>query len=115
MEVTDIVLLTRDFNVVIQNELPLKLKYLGSFLIPQVIGTMSFKKTLCELWVTVRLMPLFVHEKLDLSCMKPTRISLQLADRLSKVYCRICRECADKDKATYHRYRVCWYGYTRRN
>lgn len=45
LEDTDIIMLTQECNDVVQNKLPLKLKDIGSFSIPCVIGTMSFKDT----------------------------------------------------------------------
>lgn len=73
---TEIVVLIKECNDVIQNELPPKLKDPGSFSVPCVIDTMSFKKTLCDIEVSVILMPLSVYEKLSLGGMMSTRISL---------------------------------------
>ena len=42
---------------------------------------MSIECALCDLGSSVSLMPLFLREKLDLGEMRPTTISLQLADR----------------------------------
>lgn len=75
-EDTDIVVLTQEYNVVIQKKLPLKLKDLGRFLVPCVIGTMHFEKALCDLGESSILMPLTFYEKLGLGGTKPTRMSL---------------------------------------
>lgn len=45
---------------------------------------MSFDRALCDLGASVSLMPLFVCRKLDIGDMKPTIISLGLADRSVK-------------------------------
>lgn len=57
-----------------------KLKYLSSFSIPFVIGIINFEKALYNIGGSVRLMPLSVCKKLDMGELKPTRISLQIAD-----------------------------------
>lgn len=74
-------MLKKECIAIIQNELLPKLKDYGCFSIPCVIGTMHFEKALCDLGENASLMPLSVYEKLGLSGIKPTRISLQLADR----------------------------------
>lgn len=50
------------------------------FLIPCVIGTMSFERSMCDLEACVSLMPLLICRKLDLVEIKSMNISLQLAD-----------------------------------
>lgn len=63
-------MLTKKCNAIIQNKFPPKLKDIGSFSIPYVIGTISLEKVLCDLWESVSL--------------KSTRILLQLADKSVK-------------------------------
>ncbi|KAJ9158607.1 hypothetical protein P3X46_024172, partial [Hevea brasiliensis] len=65
-------------------ELPPKLKDPGSFSIPCHIGDISIDKALCDLGASVSLMPLSIYEKMKIGEMKPTTISLQLADRSIK-------------------------------
>ncbi|XP_004517057.1 uncharacterized protein, partial [Cicer arietinum] len=76
--------LTEECSAIIQNKLPPKHKDPGSFSIPCVIGDMSFERALCDLGVSVSLMPLSVCKKLDVGELKPTNISLQLANRSIK-------------------------------
>ncbi|XP_039134169.1 uncharacterized protein LOC120271547 [Dioscorea cayenensis subsp. rotundata] len=76
--------LTEECSALIQNKLPPKLKDPGSFSIPCEIGAASFEKALCDLGASVSLMPLSVCKKLDMGELKPTIISLQLADRSVK-------------------------------
>ena len=76
--------LTEECSALIQNKLHPKLKDPGSFSIPCVIGTVNFEKALCDLGASVSLMPLSVCKKLDMGELKPTTISLQLADRSVK-------------------------------
>jgi len=64
--------------------LPPKLKDLGSFTIPYTIRNSNFEKALCDLGVSIDLMPFSIFKKLDLGEAKPTTISLQLADKSIK-------------------------------
>ncbi|KAJ8900501.1 hypothetical protein K2173_025278 [Erythroxylum novogranatense] len=68
------VALTEESSAILQNKLPPKLQDPGSFSIP----------SLCDLGVSVSLFPLSVCQKLDIGELKPTTISLQLADRSIK-------------------------------
>ncbi|XP_062080512.1 uncharacterized protein LOC133785277 [Humulus lupulus] len=62
-------------------KLPQKVKDPGSFTIPCTIGGSSFDKALCDLGASINLMPLSVFKKLGVGEVKPTTITLQLADR----------------------------------
>lgn len=55
--------LTEECSVIIQNKLPPKLRDLGSFSIPCIIGDINFSKVLCDLSASVSLMPLSVSRK----------------------------------------------------
>ncbi|KAJ9166255.1 hypothetical protein P3X46_021033 [Hevea brasiliensis] len=76
--------LTEECSALLQNKLPPKLKDPGSFSIPCHIGDTSIEKALCDLGASVSLMPLSICEKLKVGDLKPTTISLQLADRSIK-------------------------------
>ncbi|XP_058784356.1 uncharacterized protein LOC131659140 [Vicia villosa] len=78
------VTLTAECNTIIQNNVPPKLKDPGSISIPCVIGKFVIDKALCDLGASVSLMPLSICEKLKLGELRPTRMSLQLADRSVK-------------------------------
>ena len=80
----DTVALTEECSAIIQNKMPPKLKDPGSFSIPCVIGNYVIDKALCDLGASVSLMPLSICERLNLGELKPTRMSLQLADRSIK-------------------------------
>ncbi|KAJ9567940.1 hypothetical protein OSB04_003906 [Centaurea solstitialis] len=75
------VALTEECSAIIQNKLPPKLKDPGSFTIPIQIGDLVFGKALCDLGASINLMPLSIFRKLGLGDIKPTRVTLQLADR----------------------------------
>ncbi|GJZ02403.1 DNA-directed DNA polymerase [Tanacetum coccineum] len=63
------------------NKLPSKEKDPGSFTIPCDIGHLYINNALADLGASIRLMPYTMYEKLGLGEPKPTRISLELADR----------------------------------
>ncbi|XP_057249286.1 uncharacterized protein LOC104908630 [Beta vulgaris subsp. vulgaris] len=56
----------------------------GSYSIPVKLGDIEIKNALCDLGASVSLMPLSICKKLNMGELKPTRISLQLADRTVK-------------------------------
>ena len=70
------VALTEECSAAIQNKLPAKLKDLGNFSIPYLIGNVSINHALCDLRSSVSLMPLSLCEKLELGEKRPTTISL---------------------------------------
>ncbi|XP_037494643.1 uncharacterized protein LOC119370474 [Jatropha curcas] len=76
--------LTEECSAIIQNKLPPKLKDLGSFSIPCNIGNLNFEKALADLGASINLMSYEVFKMLGMGELKPTRMSLQLADRLIK-------------------------------
>ncbi|XP_073016723.1 uncharacterized protein [Primulina eburnea] len=76
--------LSEECSAILQNKLPPKLKDPGSFSIPCTIGTSFFAKALCDLGASINLMPYSCFEKLGIGEVKPTTISLQLADRSIK-------------------------------
>ncbi|XP_058002300.1 uncharacterized protein LOC110650304 [Hevea brasiliensis] len=84
LEDYETVALTEECSALLQNKLPPKLKDPGSFSIPCHIGDTSIEKALCDLGASVSLMPLSICEKLKVGDLKPTTISLQLADRSIK-------------------------------
>ncbi|GJU39334.1 vacuolar-sorting receptor 1-like protein [Tanacetum coccineum] len=68
-------------SAVLLNKLPLKEKDPGSFTIPCDIGNLHIDNTLADLGAIIILMPYSMYEKPGLGKPKPTRISLELADR----------------------------------
>ncbi|XP_015955020.1 uncharacterized protein LOC107479396 [Arachis duranensis] len=79
------VVLTQECSAIIQKGLPPKLKDLGSFLIPCTIGNIAIDNSLCNLGASINLMPLTMMKKMMIEELKPTRMSLQLADRSIKI------------------------------
>ncbi|KAK4271099.1 hypothetical protein QN277_019840 [Acacia crassicarpa] len=78
------VTLTQQCSAIIQTKLPPKLKDPGSFSIPCAIGNVNMGRALCDLGASINLMPLSVSKALGIKEIKPTMMSLQLADRSIK-------------------------------
>ncbi|XP_057746977.1 uncharacterized protein LOC130966210 [Arachis stenosperma] len=80
----EIVLLTEECSAMIQRGIPPKLKDPGSFVVSCTIGKMTLDKVLCDLGACINLMPLSMMRKLAIEELKPTRMSLVMADRSIK-------------------------------
>ncbi|CAN6722829.1 unnamed protein product [Malus baccata var. baccata] len=68
----------------LKRKLPPKLKDAGSFTIPCVVGGKEFGRALCDLGVSINLMPYSVYESLNLGDLKETKVIIQLADRSNR-------------------------------
>ncbi|GJY39937.1 DNA-directed DNA polymerase [Tanacetum coccineum] len=68
-------------SAVLLNKLPSKEKDPGSFIIPYDIGHLHINNALADLGASISLMPYMMYETLGLGEPKPTRMSLELADR----------------------------------
>ncbi|XP_027351109.1 uncharacterized protein LOC113862192 [Abrus precatorius] len=82
LEEFETVRLNEECSAILLRKLPLKLKDLGSFIIPCTIGNSYFDKALCDLGASINLMLFSVFKRLGMQEPKPTSISLQLTDRL---------------------------------
>ncbi|GJS24774.1 putative nucleotidyltransferase, ribonuclease H [Tanacetum coccineum] len=69
-------------SAVLLNKLPSKEKDPGSFTIPCHVRDLHINNALADLGASIRLMPYTMYEKLGLGEPKPTRMSLELADRV---------------------------------
>ncbi|XP_037494810.1 uncharacterized protein LOC105631100 [Jatropha curcas] len=78
------VMFTEECSAIIQNKLPPKPNDPGSFSIPCNIGNLNFEKALANLGASINLMSYEVFKILEMGELKPTRMSLQLADRSIK-------------------------------
>ncbi|XP_021851832.1 uncharacterized protein [Spinacia oleracea] len=78
------VALTEGCSAMLQNKSPPKLKDPGSFSIPCHIGALFIDKALCDLGVSVSVIPLFIYKKLNMGELKCTTITLQMADHSIK-------------------------------
>ena len=77
--------LTEHVSALIQSKYPVKYKDPGSPTIPVNIGGNCIKKALLDLGASVNLMPHSVYMQLGLGEIKPTSITLSLADRSVKI------------------------------
>ncbi|XP_044489283.1 uncharacterized protein LOC123213766 [Mangifera indica] len=84
LEEFEMVALLKECSAILQNKLPQKFKDPGRFSILCVVGKESFEKALCDLGASISLMPLSICRRLELGELKPTTVTLQLADRSIK-------------------------------
>ena len=78
-------ILTEQVSAIIQSKNPVKYKDLGSPTISVNIGGTCIDKALLDLGASVNLLPYSVYEQLGLGELKPTNITLSLADRSVKI------------------------------
>ena len=74
--------LTGKVNSILQCKLPLKYKDPGCPTITCMIGVSQIERALLDLGASVNLLPYSVYVQLELGELKPTTMTLQLADRL---------------------------------
>ena len=77
--------LTEQVSAIIQSKNPVKYKDPGSPTISVNIGGTCIDKSLLDLGASVNLLPYSVYKKLGLGELKPTNITLSLADRSVKI------------------------------
>ena len=77
--------LTEQVNAIIQSKNPVKYKDPGSPTISVNIGGTCIDKALLDLGASVNLLPYSVYKQLGLGELKPTNITLSLADRSVKI------------------------------
>ena len=77
--------LTEQVSAIIQSKYPVKYKDPGSPTISVNIGGNCMDESLLDLGASVNLMPYSVYKKLGLGELKPTNITLSLADRSVKI------------------------------
>ncbi|KAA3480241.1 Aspartic peptidase [Gossypium australe] len=73
--------LTKECSAFLQNKLPSKMNDPESFTIPYNIGESYCGKALCDLRVSINLMPISVFKMLGIGDIRPITMTLQLADR----------------------------------
>ncbi|XP_024007287.1 uncharacterized protein LOC112083490 [Eutrema salsugineum] len=80
-----VMMISEQVSAVIQNKMPEKLSDPESFVLDCSIFSERFKKSLCDLGSSVNLMPYSVAVSLGMTDFKPTKISLILADRSTRI------------------------------
>ncbi|KAK5829964.1 hypothetical protein PVK06_013758 [Gossypium arboreum] len=68
-------------SAILKNELPNKLKDLGSFTILYLISSLSVNNALADLGASINVMPYKMFKRLGLGKPKQTRMSIKLADK----------------------------------
>ncbi|XP_031111770.1 uncharacterized protein LOC116015738 [Ipomoea triloba] len=81
---TTTVVLGEECSAILHKNVPRKLKDTGSFTIPCNIGGTTFNRALADLGASINLMSFALYRQLNLGTLKPTRMSIQLADRSTK-------------------------------
>ncbi|XP_039117846.1 uncharacterized protein LOC120253603 [Dioscorea cayenensis subsp. rotundata] len=81
LEKLETVALPRNCSAMIQTKLPKKLTDPGSFIIPCMIGEGMQEKALADSGASINVMPYKLFLKLGLEDLRPTRMTVQLADR----------------------------------
>jgi len=79
IEHNETIALTRESSAIIK-KLPPKLGDPGSFFIPCVIGSEAIDKAMCDLGSSVSLLPLSLFKRMSIGELKPTKVTLKLAD-----------------------------------
>ncbi|XP_052197344.1 uncharacterized protein LOC127804512 [Diospyros lotus] len=77
--------LTEQVSAILQFKTPPKYKDPGCPTITCIIGSQQVNQALLDLGASVNLLPFSVYQQLGLGELKPTRVTLQLADRSIKV------------------------------
>ncbi|GKB12816.1 reverse transcriptase domain-containing protein, partial [Tanacetum coccineum] len=72
--------LSEECSAIIQKNLPQKEGDPGSFTLPCLIGPLAVKNALSDLVASINLMPHSLFQRLGISKLKPTQMSIQLAD-----------------------------------
>ncbi|XP_047942870.1 uncharacterized protein LOC125189658 [Salvia hispanica] len=73
--------LTESCSAIIQKKLPAKMKDPRSFTISCIVGDSQVGKALCDLGASINLMTFSFFQKLKIGTLRPTTITLQMADR----------------------------------
>ncbi|GJZ58249.1 reverse transcriptase domain-containing protein [Tanacetum coccineum] len=82
--------LSEECSAVIQRSLPKKEGDPRSFTLPCLIGPLAVKNALADLGASINLMPHSIFLRLGISELKPTRMSIQAADRSVKYPIGVC-------------------------
>ncbi|GJT25793.1 reverse transcriptase domain-containing protein [Tanacetum coccineum] len=83
-KVAFLVKLSEECSEIIQRSLPQKEGDPGSFTLPCLIGPLTVKNALADLGASINLMPHSFFQRLGISKLEPTKMSIQLADQFIK-------------------------------
>ncbi|GKA51192.1 reverse transcriptase domain-containing protein [Tanacetum coccineum] len=82
--------LSEECSAIIQKNLPQKEGDPCIFTLPYLIGPLAVKNALADLGASINLMPHSLFQRLGISKLKPTKMSIQLADRSIKYPIGVC-------------------------
>ncbi|GJY92961.1 DNA-directed DNA polymerase [Tanacetum coccineum] len=85
------VILSEECSAIIQRNLPQKEGDPGSFTLTCLIRPLAVKNALADLGASIYLMPHSLFRRLGISKLKPTKMSIQLADRSIKYPIGVCK------------------------
>ena len=75
------VMMIEECSAIIQRKVPIKVKDLGSFVLPVEFEGTEEVRALIDLGASVNLMPLYLFKRLGVGEVKPNMMTLQMADR----------------------------------
>ena len=90
------IFLIENVSTILQHNILSKYKNLSCPTISCLIGNFRIERALLDLEASVNLLPYTVYEQLDLGELKPTKITLQLADRSIKISREIIEDVLSK-------------------
>ncbi|GJX63730.1 homeodomain-like protein [Tanacetum coccineum] len=77
----EIIKLSAHYSNALQNKLPPKETDLGSFILPCTIRNHSMSNALADLGASISVMPYSLFKILELECLKPIKMTIEMADR----------------------------------
>ncbi|CAN6487077.1 unnamed protein product [Victoria cruziana] len=84
-KILDSMMLSEEVSSIIQRRIPAKMAYPGTPIIPYVLGNIRIDQALLDLGASVNVLPEFFYDAFQLGELKPTMMTIQLADRSVKV------------------------------
>ncbi|GJZ30317.1 putative reverse transcriptase domain-containing protein [Tanacetum coccineum] len=88
--------LSEECSAIIQRSLPQKEGDPGSFTLPYLIRPLAVKNALADLGASINLIPHSLFRRLGISKLKPTKMSIQLADQSIKYPIGVCENLLEK-------------------
>ncbi|GKA25170.1 putative reverse transcriptase domain-containing protein [Tanacetum coccineum] len=90
--------LSEECSAIIQKSLPQKEGDPGSFTLPCLIRPLAVKNALADLRASINLMPHSLFQRLGISQLKPTKMSIQLAGQSIKYPIGVCENLLVKEQ-----------------
>ncbi|CAN6454483.1 unnamed protein product [Victoria cruziana] len=84
-KILDSVMLSEEVSSIVQRRIPAKMADPGTPIIPCVLGNIHIERVLLDLGASMNVLHRFFYDALQLGKLKPTTMTIQLADRSVKV------------------------------